>query len=288
MRDGAPQATAIVRFGVLGPLAVTCGGEPVHLGSPKQRALLGILLINSNRVVSTDRLINEIWGNDAAPERQNALWVHVSNLRKSLEPENGTRSNDGPLHTRSPGYVLDVASHEVDAVDFERLLVEGRALTGSDPAAASIVFAEALALWRGPAYADFVYEPWAQAEICRLEELRLEAVESRIDADLRRGVTRELVGELESLVQQHPTREQLTGALMLTLYRSGRAADALRSYRLLRGRLGEELGIEPSAASATTQRADRDQRSVARHGPSRGSLRRGHLARALGARLRDS
>lgn len=248
MRDGAPHESAIVRFGVLGSLAVTCDGEPIHLGSPKQRAVLGILLINSNRVVSTDRLVNEIWGDDAAPERQNALWVHISNLRKALEPENENRSNDGPLRTRSPGYVLDVEPNQVDAVDFDRLLAEGRALTATDPAAASIVFAEALALWRGPAYADFVYEPWAQAEISRLEELRLEAVESRIDADLRRGVTRELVGELESLVHQHPTREQLTGALMLTLHRSGRAADALRSYRLLRGRLGEELGVEPSVA----------------------------------------
>jgi DNA-binding SARP family transcriptional activator/serine/threonine protein kinase/ABC-type glycerol-3-phosphate transport system substrate-binding protein len=248
MRDGAPRESAIVRFGVLGSLEVTCGGEPILLGSPKQRAVLGILLINSNRVVSTDRLINEIWGDGAALERQNALWVHISNLRKALEPENATRSSDGPLRTRSPGYVLDVDSNEVDSVVFERLLAEGRALTGTDAAAASIVFAESLALWRGPAYADFAYEPWAQAEISRLEELRLEAVESRIDADLRRGMTRELVGELESLVHQHPTREQLAGALMLTLHRSGRTADALRQYQLLRGRLGDELGVEPSTA----------------------------------------
>ena len=248
MRNGAPHDSALVRFGVLGPLEITCDGVPIQLGSPKQRAVVGILLISSNRVVSTDQLIDAIWGDDAAPERQNALWVHISNLRKALEPENMTRSNDGPLQTRSPGYVLDVESNQVDSVEFERLLAEGRALTETDPAAASIVFAEALALWRGPAYADFVYEPWAQAEISRLEELRLEAVESRIDADLRRGMTHELVGELESLVRQHPTRERLTGALMLTLYRSGRAADALRNYRLLRGRLGEELGVEPSAA----------------------------------------
>ena len=247
MRDGAPHESALLRFGVLGPLEVTCGGEPIHLGSPKQRAVLGILLTNANGVVSTDRLIDEIWGDDAAPERQNALWVHISNLRKALEPENETRSSGGPLKTRSPGYVLDVDSNEVDAVEFERLLAEGRALTETDPAAASIVFAEALAMWRGSAYADFVYEPWAQAETSRLEELRLEAVESRIDADLRRGMTLELVGELDGLVRQHPTREHLAGALMLTLYRSGRAADALRTYQLLRGRLGEELGIEPSA-----------------------------------------
>jgi DNA-binding winged helix-turn-helix (wHTH) protein len=176
MRDGAPHESAIIRFGVLGPLEMARGGEPIHLGSPKQRAVLGILLTNLNRVVSTDRLIDEIWGDDAAPERQNALWVHISNLRKALEPENETRSDDGPLQTRSPGYALDVESHEVDSHVFESLLAEGRALTETDPAAASIVFAEALALWRGPAYADFVYEPWAQAEISRLEELRLEGL----------------------------------------------------------------------------------------------------------------
>ncbi len=248
MRNGAPDESTQLRFEVLGPLEVSCGGESIRLGSPKQRAVLGILLINSNRVVSTDRLIDEIWGDDAAPERQNALWVHVSNLRKALEPENTGHSYDDPLRTRSPGYTLDVESIQVDSHVFEKLLVEGRALTETDPAAASILFAEALALWRGPAYADFVYEPWAQAEISRLEELRLEAVESRIDADIRRGMTHELVGELESLVREHPTREHIAGALMLTLYRSGRAADALRSYRLLSGRLGEELGIEPSTA----------------------------------------
>ncbi len=247
MQNGAPPESPLVRFGVLGPLEVTCGGEPIHLGSPKQRAVLGILLTNLNRVVSTDRLIDEIWGDDAAPERQNALWVHISNLRKALDPNGETRSNSGPLRTRSPGYTLDAESHEVDSLVFEKLLAEGRALTEADPAAASIVFAEALALWHGSAYADFVYEPWAQVEISRLEELRLDAVESRIDADVRRGMTHELVGELESLVSEHPNREHLAGALMLTLYRSGRAADALRSYRLLRGRLGEELGIEPSA-----------------------------------------
>ncbi|MGB7877223.1 MAG: BTAD domain-containing putative transcriptional regulator, partial [Ilumatobacteraceae bacterium] len=210
--------------------------------------MLGVLLTNSGSVVSTDRLIDEIWGDDVALERQNTLWVHISNLRKVLEPEHESRSGGGPLQTRSPGYVLDVDSIELDSDDFERLLVEGRALTETDPAAASIVFAEALALWRGSAYADFVYEPWAQNEISRLEELRLEAVESRIDADIRRGMTHELVGELESLVREHPTRERLAGALMLTLYRSGRPADALRSYRLSRQRLVDELGVEPSAA----------------------------------------
>lgn len=248
MNDGASHDPRHVRFGVLGPLEVTCGGEPLRLGSPIQRAILGILLSSSSGVVSTDRLIDQVWGDDAAPDRQNALWVHISNLRKSLDSQEAKRSDGGPLRTRSPGYVLDVDSDDVDAREFERLVAEGRALTDADPAAASIVFSEALALWRGPAYADFVYEPWAQAEIARLEALRLEAVEGRIDADIRRGLTHELVGELEGLVREHPTREHLSGALMLTLHRVGRTADALRTYQRLRGRLVEELGIEPSTS----------------------------------------
>ncbi len=173
--------------------------------------------------------------------------MHISNLRRALEPKSEIRSSDGPLRTRSPGYTLDIESHHVDSHVFENLLAEGRGLTDTDPAAASIVFAEALALWRGSAYADFAYEPWAQPEISRLEELRLETVEHRIDADLRRGLTHELVGELESLVRQHPMRERLAGALMLALHRSGRAADALRHFQLFRGQLGEELGVAPSA-----------------------------------------
>ncbi len=236
------------RFAVLGPLEVTVGEEPVRLGSAKQRAVLGALLARRGSVVSTDRLIDDVWGVDAAPERQQALWVHISNLRKALRPPDVESDDLAPdiIRTVAPGYALNVDTVEVDAEEFEQLLSEGRALVDADPGAASIVLAEALELWRGPAYADFVYEPWAQAEISRLEELRLEAVETRFDADLRRGDARRLVGELEGLVRQHPTREQLTGSLMLALHRSGRSADALRAYEVLRGRLGEELGIEPS------------------------------------------
>jgi len=235
-----------MRFGVLGPLEVTRDGESVQLGSFKQRAVLGILLASRNQVVSTDRLIDDLWGDDGTRDRQNALWVHISGLRKALEPGRSDRANQGVLQTRKPGYVLDVTAADLDAAEFERLVAEGRALIDADPAAASIVLAEALALWRGHAYEGFTYEAWAQPEIARLEELRLEAVENRIDADLRRGLARELVGELESLVRLHPTRERLTASLMLALHRSGRQAEALRSYHQLRGRLAEELGVEPS------------------------------------------
>lgn len=235
-----------LRFGVLGSLEVSRGGVIVKLGAPKQRQVLGILLANAGSVVSTDRLIDEIWGVEQGPDRQNALWVHVSNLRKSLRAEDEPADAD-VLITKTPGYTVDLGDSDYDARDFERLVAEGHSLIDVDPAASSIVFAEALALWRGRAYADFFYEPWAQPELTRLEELRLGAVESRIDADLRRGLSRELTGELEGLVREHPTREGLTASLMVALHRSGRSAEALRAYQTLGRHLGDELGIEASA-----------------------------------------
>ncbi len=242
------EDSTTVRFGVLGPLEATVGDTEVRLGAPKLRAVLGVLVANRRSVVSTDQLIDALWGAEVAPNRQNALWVHVSNLRKTLKPEvEPAAPMPEILKTVAPGYTLNSEAIEVDADVFERLLVEGRALVDSDPAAASIVLAEALALWRGPAYADFTYEPWAQADISRLEELRLEAVETRIDADLRRGAARHIIGELEGLVRLHPTRERLAGSLMLALHRAGRAPEALRVYQGLRGRLAEDSGIEPSA-----------------------------------------
>ena len=157
------------------------------------------------------------------------------------------RSEGTILLTRSPGYLLQVDPQDVDALQFEQMAAEGRALAETDPAAASLVLSEGLALWRGHAYEDFMYEAFASAEIARLEELRLETVEARIDADLRRGMSGELVSELESLIRLHPLRERFTGQAMLAFYRSGRQAEALRLYQFLRSRLGEELGIEPSS-----------------------------------------
>ena len=149
--------------------------------------------------------------------------------------------------TRAPGYVLQLRPEQLDAWHFERLLQEGRALLDTDPAAASVAIGEGLALWRGQPYEDFAYERFAESEISRLEELRFEAVELRVEADLRQGLAAELVGELEGLARQHPLREHLTSLLMVALYRSGRRADALRAYARLRARLGGELGLEPSA-----------------------------------------
>ena len=151
----------------------------------------------------------------------------------------------------TPGYVIEAQAEQIDSVRFEKMVGEGRALADVDPAAASLVLGESLALWRGRAFEEFTYESFAQAEIARLEGLRLEAVELRLDADLQRGLSRELISELESLVRQYPLREHMTAQLMLALYRSSRQADALRAYQVLNSRLGEELGIEASSGLRT-------------------------------------
>jgi DNA-binding SARP family transcriptional activator/ABC-type glycerol-3-phosphate transport system substrate-binding protein len=237
-----------MEYEVLGRLAARRDDADVALGPFKQRSLLALLLIHANEVVATDRIIDELWGDQPVGDRQNALWVHVSNLRSALEPAREKRSEGTLLLTRSPGYLLQVDPDELDAWRFERSVHEGRALLDTDPAAASIVLGEALALWRGRPYEDVAYEAFAQPEIGRLEEVRLEAVGLRIEADLQRGLAAELVGELESLVRQHPLREGFTAQLMIALHRSGRRADALRAFQRLRARLGEELGVEPTAA----------------------------------------
>ena len=169
-----------------------------------------------------------------ATGHQNALWVHISHLRTALEPDREKRSEGTVLLTRAPGYQLQVGPAELDAWKFEQLMAEGRGLLESDPGTASLVIGEALALWHGRPYADVTYESFAQAEIGRLDELRLESVELRLDADLRRGLASELIGELEALARQYPTRERFTEQLMLALYRSGRQADALRAFGRLR------------------------------------------------------
>jgi DNA-binding SARP family transcriptional activator/ABC-type glycerol-3-phosphate transport system substrate-binding protein len=236
-----------MQYRVLGKFEVSRDGVEVDAGSFRQKSLLAYLLTRPNRIVSTDQIIDALWGEEAGADRQNALWVHISGLRKALEPGREKRSEGTILLTRAPGYLLQVDAQDVDALQFEQLAAEGRALGESDPAAASLVLGEALALWRGHAYEDFMYEAFASAEIARWEELRLETVEARVDADLRRGMAGELVSELESLIRQYPLRERFTGQAMLALYRSGRQAEALRLYRSLEARLGEELGIEPSA-----------------------------------------
>ena len=237
---------ADVQYRVLGKLEVARDGDQVDLGAFRQRALLALFLTSPNQLFSTDQIIDGIWGEGGGTDKQNALWVYISGLRKALEPHREPRSEGTILLTRSPGYFIGVDPDAIDAVRFERLVGRGRAVVGTDPAAASLMLSEALALWRGRAYEEFTYESFAQAEIARLEGLRLEAIEVRVDADLARGMSGELVSELEAMVREHPLRERFTGQLMVALYRSGRQAEALRAFQFLRSRLGEELGIEPS------------------------------------------
>jgi DNA-binding SARP family transcriptional activator len=236
--DGASGAgTRELEVRLLGPIEVERGGEPVALGGQKPRALLAVLALEPGRVVSVDRLVEALWPGDPPDTASHAIQVYVSQLRKVLGPV---------IATRPPGYVLEVDPESIDVHRFVRLAQEGHgALESEDAAAAEILLREALALWRGPALADFVYEPFAQTQIARVDELRTVVVEERIEADLALGRHVELVSELEALVQAERLRERPRAQLMLALYRSGRQADALAAYRDARDTLVDELGIEP-------------------------------------------
>ena len=229
-----------MEFRILGPLEARDEGRAVTLGGPKPRALLALLLLHANEIVPADRLIDELWGENTSEDAGAALRVNVSRLRKALPQD--------VLTTRSPGYVVRVEPAGLDLHCFERLVDEGRSLLARGLAAdASERLREALSLWRGPALADFTYESFAQAAIARLEEIKLAAIELRVDADLALGRHDELIGELEELVAVHPLRERLQRCLMTALYRSGRQAEALDAYQDARGALVDGLGIEPGA-----------------------------------------
>ncbi|MGH9280661.1 MAG: BTAD domain-containing putative transcriptional regulator [Acidimicrobiales bacterium] len=243
-----------MEFRVLGSLEVVDGGRRVDLGAPKERALLGELVLHANRVVSRDRLIEVVWGENPPATASETLNTYVSHVRAVLEPGRGRRQHARILLTRPPGYLLAVDDDDVDAARFERLVSEGRSARQSgDSASAATALTEALTLWRGRALADFTDEPWAQAEAARLDELRLTAIEERMEADLAMARHHELTGELRRLVAEHPLRERLWGQLMVALYRSGRQSEALRAFTELRQVLAEELGIEPSAPLRTLE-----------------------------------
>ncbi len=227
-----------MEFGILGPLEVVEQGRVLALGGSRQRTLLALLLIRANEVVSADRLADELWGREPPKEAANALQYHISQLRKALAPSDA-------IATRDPGYLIRVGPDELDLLRFERLVREAHA---APPELAARLLRDALRLWRGPALADLANAPSAQPEIIRLEELRLGALEQRIEAELALGRHAELVAELEMLVQAHPLRERLRAALMRALYGSGRQAEALEVYRHTRRLLVDELGIEPSPA----------------------------------------
>ena len=225
-------------FRVLGPLEVWREGVRVELGAAKQRAVLAVLLIRRSEV-ARDVLVEAVWGERPPAGARNTLQVYVSRLRQALGRE--------VIETTSSGYRLSLASGVVDAERFEQLFGEGReALAGGDAGGAQASLRNALALWRGPAFADLRYEAFTQAEAGRLEELRLACVEERIEAELALGRSAELVAELEALILEHPLRERLRGQLIVALYRSGRQSEALAQYRATRRMLADELGLEPS------------------------------------------
>jgi DNA-binding SARP family transcriptional activator len=228
-----------VQFRILGPLEVVERDVARPLGGAKQRAVLAILLLHRGELLSGERLVDELWGERPPVTAAKTLQGYISRLRKTLD--------DDVLQTRGHGYVLTPAPGQLDLDTFERLAGDGRAaLFAGDPAAAAERLRSALALWRGSPLADFAYEPFAQAEIARLQEVRLATLEDRIEADLGLGRHGQLVAELEALVREQPLRERLRRQLMLVLYRSGRQAEALEVYGETRRALIEELGIEPS------------------------------------------
>jgi DNA-binding SARP family transcriptional activator/ABC-type transport system substrate-binding protein len=228
-----------VEFLVLGSVDVRTDGRALALGGPKQRALLALLLLNANGVVSRDRLIDALWGERAPATAQRSLDSYLSRLRTLLGPDR--------IERQPPGYLLHVAPGELDLARFEGLLAQGRAAAAAgDATTARALLGEGLGLWRGRALADLESEPLLCVEAERLEERRLLACETRIDVELELGAGSELVSELEQLVSAHPFRERLLGQLMLSLYRAGRQADALAAYRECRRRFAEELGLEPS------------------------------------------
>jgi DNA-binding SARP family transcriptional activator len=221
-----------VEFRILGPLEILDGERRLPLGGGKRRSVAALLLLDANHVVPSERLIDGVWGDDPPPAAAGSLQNHVLRLRREL----GDR-----LVTRAPGYLLRVEPYELDLDRFRRLVEEARS---AEPAQAAALLGQALALWRGTPLADLAGEP-AGAAAVHLEELRLEALELRIDADLDLGLHAQLVAELEQLVAEHPFRERLRAQLLLSLYRSGRQADALEAYAAARAALVEELGAEP-------------------------------------------
>jgi DNA-binding SARP family transcriptional activator len=238
----------VLEFSILGPLEVFDGGRSVRLGGPKQRATLAILLLNANRVVSVERLADDLYAGAPPVTAVTQVQRQISDLRKTIGAE--------AIETRSPGYLLHVEPNGFDLHRFERATTEAtQALGGAEHDLTVDLLTTALDLWRGSPLADVAYEPFAQTAIARLEELRLGALELRLEAELALGRHAAVLAELEALVWDNPLRERLRGLLMLALYRAGRQADALDVYRAARETLVGELGIEPSRALTELQRA---------------------------------
>ena len=236
-----------MEFRILGPLEVRDGDREVRLRAGKERALLALLLLHANRTLAMDRIVDALWGDGVPETAHKMVQIYVSHLRKVLPRDT--------LRTRPPGYALAVEDGNLDLDRFEAAVAEARAaLEAGHAESASESFGEALSLWRGPALAEFASEPFAQMEGARLEDLRMYAVEGRLEAELALGRHQAAVGELETLIAENPLRERLRSQHMLALYRSGRHAEALASYQAFRRTLSEELGMEPSTSLRELER----------------------------------
>jgi DNA-binding SARP family transcriptional activator len=233
----------MVLIRVLGSFAAEAGGEPVPLGGPRQRGVLAVLVAARGQVVSVDRMVEDLWRGEPPSRALASLQAYVSNLRRLLEPGRPPRTPARLLVSASPGYALRLPPGAVDAWRFEELLHEARTL--ADPRDARARLDEALALWRGPAFAEVADEPWAAAETARLNELRLVARELHIAAGLRLGNPAAVVPEAEGLTRDDPMREEGWRLHALALWSSGRQADALAALRRARALFAEELGLDP-------------------------------------------
>ncbi|MGH9213798.1 MAG: AfsR/SARP family transcriptional regulator [Acidimicrobiales bacterium] len=248
-----------MRFGILGPLEVTESERPVHIGGPRVRSLLAALLVHANEVVSADELGAALWPSSPPDGLLNALQTQVSRLRAAIDPA-AERDPDRRLAKYGLGYRLRVGDGELDAMDFEDASQRARhALARGDAVEAVTLAGQALALWRGQALGEFAHEAFARARATQLDEERLLTIECRLDAGLVLGRHRDVIGELQELVVQHPLRESLWAHLILALYRAGRQSEALRVYAQLRRQLADELGINPSAELVRLERAVLDQ-----------------------------
>lgn len=249
-----------VRYAMLGPLEVFDGGRRVDVGARKQRAVLAVLLLDTNVPVPLERLAAELWGRER-PERATAtLQAYVSHLRRALEPDRPPGADPQRLVSRGRGYMLVTDDADIDTRRFERLAADGRQRLPGDPQAARRILAAALALWRGPFLGEFAGEAFAEADAARLAELRAAALEDRIEADLALGAHASAVAELDRLVRCWPLRERLWGLLMVALSRAGRQAEALRAFQNCRRMLNDELGLEPGPGLRQLERDVVDQR----------------------------
>ena len=249
-----------MEFRLLGALEVSAKGAVADLGPPKQRALLAILLLHAGEIVPIDRLIDLLWGERSPRTAAHSIQIYVSDLRRALESLGGGRE---VLATRAPGYQLDTDPETIDARRFERLVEEGtRQLRDGDPGGGAEALRTALRLWRGPALSDFAYEEFAQPYIRRFHDLHLDAIEQVAAAELEAGRAAEVVPMLDAAIREDPLRERSRELLMLALYRSGRHAEALRTYQQLRTVLVDELGLDPSPS------LQRLQERILLHDPS--------------------